>query len=189
MTQRKELIMAEPVETQPSSDASDKLVPVGESIKYRRRAQQAEGRLTQLEQQLTQLQGQLQTRSDELATAEAQRDEARQHMTQMNNQFSVDRLLIQAGVVDMEAARLLLQNRVDLGEELESTDIEQAVQQLLVDKPFLRVGSAFPPKSASASRGGASLTARIANAADRAVESGDRRDVAEYLRLRRQANR
>jgi len=180
--------MAESVESQPSSEAPDKLVPVGESIRYRRRAQQAEGRLTQLEQQLTQLQEQLQTRADELATAEAQRDEARQQMTQVNNQFAADRLLIQAGVVDMEAAHLLLQNRVDLGEELESSEVEHAVQQLLVDKPFLR-GNAMPPKSASVRRGVQSLTARIANAADRAVASGDRRDVAEYLRLRRQANR
>ena len=181
--------MAEPVENQPSSEASDKLVPVGESIKYRRRAQQAEGRMTQLEQQLTQLQEQLQTRGDELATAEAQRDEARQQMTQQNNQFSADRLLIQAGVVDLEAAHLLLQNRVDLGDELEPAEIEQAVQQLLVDKPFLRGGSALPPRSASARRPVMSLTARIASAADRAVASGDRRDVAEYLRLRRQAGR
>ena len=181
--------MAESVEHPSSSETPDKLVPVGESIRYRRRAQHAEGRLTQLEQQLTQMQEQLQTRSDELATAEAQRDEARQQMTQQNNQFSADRLLIQAGVVDLEAAHLLLQNRVDLGDELEPSAIEQAVQQLLVDKPFLRGGSALPPRSASVRRPVTSLTARIANAADRAVASGDRRDVAEYLRLRRQANR
>ena len=181
--------MSELVEQPSSSETPDKLVPVGESIRYRRRAQQAEGRLTQLEQQLTQLQEQLQSRSDELATAEAQRDEARQQMTQQNNQFSADRLLMQAGVVDLEAAHLLLQNRVDLGDELEPAAIEQAVQQLLVDKPFLRGGSALPPRSASVRRSVTSLTARIANAADRAVASGDRRDVAEYLRLRRQANR
>lgn len=185
--------MTENMDNQPTQEdpaeaaAADKLVPVGESIKYRRRAQQAEGRLTQIEQQLTQLQEQLQQRAEELATAEAQRDEARQQLTQMGNQTAVDRLLVQAGVVDLEAAHLLLGKRIDLGDELEPDQIESSVQQLLVDKPFLRGSTPLPPKSASARGSAGSLTARIAQAAQRAVASGDRRDVAEYLRLRRQA--
>ena len=51
--------------------AEPKLVPVGESIKYRRRAQQAESKTTELQQQLDDLKGQLEHRNEELAVAEA----------------------------------------------------------------------------------------------------------------------
>jgi len=186
--------MTEPQVTQPTPEdaaepPADKLVPVGESIKYRRRAQQAEGRVGQFEQQLTEMQTQLEQRAEELATAEAQRDEARQQLTQLNNRFIADRLLSQAGVVDLEAAHLLLSARVDLGDELEPSQVEDAVGQLVVDKPFLRGTAPLPPKSASARGSAGAVAARIAQAAQTAAKSGSRRDVAEYLRLRRQASK
>ena len=57
-----------------------------------------------------------------------------------------------------------------------------------MDKPFLRSGqeSSLPGATASAKASVPGGFAALADAAERAIASGDRRDVAEYLRLRRQ---
>lgn len=170
-----------------AADGESRLVPVAESIKYRRRAQQAEVRLHELEQQLKDVAAQLEGRSEELAVAEAQRDEARMQLTAAGNQRSAERLLAEAGVVDLEAAGLLLGKRMDLGEELDAEAIRRGVEQLLLDKPFLAHRSApLPPSTASPRSSQAGSFAQLAEAAEQAVRSGSRRDVAEYLRLRRQ---
>jgi TolA-binding protein len=165
-----------------------KLVPVAESIKYRRRAQQAEERLQQVEQQLKDVQQQIEQRSDDIAQAEAQRDEARQQVVEMHNRVLAQRLMGQAGVIDLEAACTLLQERLDLGEELDEQAIARGVEGLLLDKPFLRPSSPpLPGATASARMAPGAGVAQLAQAADRAARSGGRKDVANYLRLRRQA--
>lgn len=168
-------------------EGEGKLVPVAESIKYRRRAQQAEGRLHELEQQLADLRAQLDHRNEELAVAEAQRDEARVQLVATGNQRRAERLMIEAGVVDLEAASLLLSKRIDLAGELEEEAVRRGVEQLLLDKPFLvRPSASLPPSTASPRSEKPGSFAQLTKAAERAVQSGSRRDVAEYLRLRRQ---
>ncbi len=162
-------------------------MPVSESIKYRRRAQQAENHLQQVEQQLAELKGQLDHRNEDLALAEAQRDEARTQLLVAGNQRAVERLLMEAGVVDLEAAHLLLSKRMDLAAEPDDEAIRRGVEQLLLDKPFLvRPAGALPPSSASPRPEKPGPFAQLAQAAERAVRTGSRRDVADYLRLRRQ---
>jgi len=151
-------------------------------------AQPDENDPRELRQRVEELHKQLASRSDELGTAEAQRDEARRQLTVTENRIKAERLLAQAGVVDVETASLLLSKRTDLGEELEAEALARSVEQLLLDKPFLRAPSQapLPPKTASAKSSGLSAAARLAQTAERAARTGDRRDVAEYLRLRRQ---
>jgi len=175
---------------QAAADGASRLIPVSESIKYRRRAQQAEGRIQSFEQQLKDLQDKLEASSKNLGLAEAQRDEACHQLLVAENHSLAERMLGGAGVVDIEAASLLLSKRVDFGQEIEAESLARRVEQLMLDKPYLRGGptATFPPKTASARSPGAGL-AQLTRAADRAVASGDRRDVAEYLRLRRQAAR
>ena len=183
---------AQPEEAQEAPETTQgggepKLVPVAESIKYRRRAQQAEERLQQVEQQLKEVQQQIEQRADETAQAEAQRDEARQQIVEMHNRILAERLMGQAGVIDLEAACTLLQGRLDLGEELDDDAIARGVEGLLLDKPFLRPASPpLPGATASARRAPGAAPAQLAQAADRAARSGGRKDVANYLRLRRQ---
>ncbi len=180
--------------TEPALQAADegtaRLIPVSESIKYRRRAQQAEGRIQSFEQQLKELQDKLEASSRNLGLAEAQRDEASHQLLVAENRCLAERMLGGAGVVDIEAASLLLGKRVDFGQEIEAESLARRVEQLLLDKPYLRGGpvATLPPKTASA-RSPLNGLAQLTRAADRAVASGDRRDVAEYLRLRRQAAR
>lgn len=170
------------------ADGDEKLVPVSESIKYRRRAQKAEARIAELEQQLTEMQSQLDALSDELAGAEAQRDEVAQRLVETENRLTAERLMAMAGVADIETAVLLLSQRIDLTQELTGEAVLEAVEELLVDKPFLRTGqgSSLPGATASAKPAAGGGFGALADAAERAIESGDRRDVAEYLRLRRQ---
>lgn len=165
-----------------------RLVPVSESIKYRRRAQKAEGRVEEVEQQLKEMQSQFDAHSDEIARAEAQRDEAASRLVATENRLTAERLMATAGLADTETAMLLLSKRVDLTQELDGSAIADAVEQLLVDKPFLRAGGAspLPGTTASVKPSAPGGVAALADAAERAIESGDRRDVAEYLRLRRQ---
>jgi len=171
-----------------SQTGEQRLIPVAEAIKYRRRAQQAESKLQELEQQLEALQSQVNQHSDELATAEAQRDEAQTQLTAAENRLAAERLFSDAGVLDLETASMLLSKRVDLADQLDREALAQSVEQLLLDKPFLRgsADAALPPKTASPRSPGATTASQLSQAAELAARSGDRRDVANYLRLKRQ---
>jgi len=170
-----------------SQTGASRLVPVAESIKYRRRAQQAESQIQELEHSLTDLQTQLEGRKEELATAEAQRDEVQHQLNVAENRIVAERILSEAGVVDLETASMLLSKRVDLGAALDQDSLARSVEQLILDKPFLRKGLnvSLPPASASAKPPQPSPTAKLTDAAERAMKTGDRKDIAEYLRLRR----
>ncbi len=182
--------ITENVTPEDSSTGGPQQVPVAEAIKYRRRAQQAESQLQQSEQQLEDMQSQIQQRVDELAQAEAQRDEAQSQLAVVENRMSAERLLNAAGVIDLETASVLLAKRIDLQDGIDAETLADNVQQLLLDKPFLRDNrtAALPSKTASARMPQASSAEQLAQAAQRAASSGDRRDVAEYLRLRRRSS-
>lgn len=172
-----------------AAGSTAKLVPVNEAIKYRRRAQQAESKLQQFEQQLKDLQAQLESRLEQLATAEAQRDELQHQLSTSRIRSEAERMLYVAGVNDVETAIALLEKRKSFSEELEPKQLKEAVDQLLQDKPFLATSrQALPDKTASQRIQNAGANSRLARAAAQAANSGNRRDVAQYLRLRRQAN-
>ena len=173
----------------PLTGASARQVPVAEAIKYRRRAQQAESQLQQLEQQLNETQSLHQQQNEELAAAEAQRDEAFVQLTIADNKLSAERLLSEAGVIDLETASMLLSKRVNLTDGLDHQALCGHIEGLLLDKPFLRetVDASLPPKTASVRPVRPSTTGQLAQAAQKAAQTGGRKDIAEYLRLRRQA--
>ena len=166
---------------------AEKVVPVSESIRYRRRAQQAEKRATQLEQQLQETQAKFESQLEELASAEAQRDELADQLTRTRHQRRLERTLEEFGVLDTEAAILLLDKESKLSPDADDSAIQTAVEGLLSSKPYLCGPGASPlPGATAASRGRASARSQLAGAAQRAIQSGDRRDIARYLRLRRQ---
>jgi TolA-binding protein len=178
---------SETPESSETAGSEEKLVPVKESIKYRRRAQQAEAQVEALEQKLTELQTLVAQRDEEMAQIEAQRDEADSQLVELGNRLIASELLAGANVLDMETAMILLAQRVDLTESGDPDAIAGAVEQLLLDKPFLRDhGSASLPGKTASGVAPHTGVAQLVDAAERAIESGDRRDVAEYLRLRRQ---
>lgn len=156
--------------TPSATPEDDKLVPVTEAIRYRKRAQAAEQQLNELNSRFEQLQSEL--------------GEARQTVEQLERRQQIDALLAEADAVDIEAARLLTERAV---EQMSEPDVQLAVADLRRTKPYLfRQGRA---------EGGGAMTARFGSvagdppeaeeAAQRAAISGDRRDLLDYLRLRR----
>ena len=148
----------------------EKVVPVSEAIRYRKRAQAAEQQAEELTRQVEQL---------------------RREHTQLNEQLlsqrhdeELSKRLTAAGVTDVEAGVLLTQKRMGDG-----GDLDAAIERLRQDKPHLfpshqREANSAPKKTAGAKeRPGTSPT--MAQAAQQAAASGRRSDVHEYMRVRR----
>ncbi|NLH16360.1 MAG: hypothetical protein GX455_07265 [Phycisphaerae bacterium] len=149
---------------------TEKVVPVSEAIRYRKRAQAAEQQAEELSQTVEQL-----------------RREHRQLAEQLQatrNEEELSKRLTAAGVTDIEVGVLLARKRME-----EDGDLDDAIERLRKDKPYLfatglRQTSAAPKKTAGArERTGTSPT--IAQAAQQAAASGRRSDVHEYMRVRR----
>ena len=149
-----------------------KLVPVGESIRYRRRAQAAEKRGEEL--------------AAELADAKEQISQVTGELTSIKTEQKLMRKLALAGASDLEAAVLLARTRL-AGDS--DSEIDSAVEQLKKEKQYLfsRSGSGAMKAAATAAAKDklSSSQAVLERAAKKAAVTGDRRDLQEYLKLRR----
>ena len=162
-----------PDEPTPTDDAAtpsptDRLVPVAEAIRYRKRAQVAEQQLTALQHRLD--------------AAQQRCEVAEQTITGLERRQKIDALLAEADAIDLDAARLLTEAAV---QAMSEPDVAEAVADLRRHKPYL-----FHPQTDSL--GGLALAPGpdeqddpMARAAQEAQHSGDRRDLLRYLRLRR----
>ncbi len=156
------------VDEQQPGIGGEKLVPVSEAIRYRKRAQTAEQQLEQLNTELGDLRTKL-TEADQVITALERRQQ-------------VDALLMEADTVDLEAARLLTEQAVLMMDE---PDVTMAVKDLKRHKPYLfrrrteAGSSAMAPTIETPGHDPAEL------AAQDAARTGDRRDLLRYLRVRR----
>ena len=105
-----------------SEDTSgeDKLVPVAEAIRYRRRAQQAEKELAEMKAERDQLLSEKQEMSMRLG--EIQQDQ------------QIREALAGAGAVDPETAALLVNSRLESADE---DDVQAVIGQLQKDKGYL----------------------------------------------------
>jgi hypothetical protein len=147
------------------------------------------GRTIELTDRIRQLEARLDEQQDQLARAESQRDEARSELVTVENRHRLSAALRDAGCVDLEAAGLLLGRELDLSEDIPSEQLQQQVESLLLNRPHLRrAGRRAGPGITSSPRDApCEGTTQLADAAERAARSGNRRDIAEYLRLRRAA--
>ncbi|MFH1615030.1 MAG: hypothetical protein ABIG61_08105 [Planctomycetota bacterium] len=150
--------------------AGEKLVPVSEAIRYRRRAQSAEKRVAVLE--------------DELANSKF----CGEQLTEKINQLEIERELISklgsAGVCDLETGLLLAKARVPKGQD---SDPETIVQQLRREKQYLFKDSPgiVIHRAAGAKQKGPECAGVLERAGRKAATSGSRADLQEYLKLRR----
>lgn len=149
-----------------------RLVPVVESIRYHRRAQAAEKRSEELEA--------------ELANAKEQISKVTGELAGIKTEQKLMRKLAQAGASDLEAAVLIAQTRL-AGES--DGEIDNAVEQVLKEKPYLfgrnSSGNMKATATAAAKDKLSSSQVVLERAAKRAAVTGDRRDLQEYLRVRR----
>ncbi len=149
-----------------------KYVPVSESIRYRKRAQGAEKMNEEL--------------SKKLAEAELQNEELVKQVSRMKMEEQLTSKLVAAGAVDVEAAMLIAKARI---EGAEKADVDGCIEQLKKEKRYLfggldGVSSAGRKTAGVKERADGGKTA-LETAAKKAVQSGSRADVQEYLKLRR----
>jgi len=152
------------------SDAA-KLVPVTESIRYRRRAQSAEKKAQSL--------------TEQLAEASQKIAQMSQEVGELHVEQKLTRRLAAAGAIDLETVLLVAKARM---EGKTDADVDSCVEQLRKEKAHLFSGPVevpSPRKTAGVKdRAGQARTA-LEQAAKRAAKTGRRADLQHYLKLRR----
>jgi hypothetical protein len=150
---------------------NQRLVPVAESIRYRKRAQSAEKKIEAL--------------TEELAQMKLQAGEMANELSGVRMEQKLIRKLAAAGAIDVEAAVLIAKTKIGDGTE---ADLDGIVQQLRREKQYLFSGTS----AAAAAKKTAGAKDRIQNnqtilerAAKKAATTGNRTDLHEYLKLRR----
>jgi hypothetical protein len=150
---------------------STKLVPVAESIRYRKRAQSAEKKIEEL--------------TEQLAQSKAQASELSVQLSDIQTEQKLTRQLAAAGVVDLETAVLIARARL---QEKDDADVKDVIEQLKKEKQFLfATGSCgpAPTKTAGARDRVTNSQTLLEKAAKKAATTGNRTDLHEYLKLRR----
>ncbi|HUW18637.1 MAG TPA: hypothetical protein VMW16_04980 [Sedimentisphaerales bacterium] len=148
-----------------------KLVPVAESIRYRKRAQSAEKKAESLAEQLAEAKAKVSEMAEQLSSVEAEQE--------------LTRKLAAAGTVDVEAAVLIAKARMKGRTE---ADLDGVIEQLRKEKQYLFASQ----QAASNAKKTAGVRDRMQNsqtilerAAKKAAMTGSRTDLQEYLKLRR----
>ena len=101
-----------------------KLVPVAESIRYRKRAQSAEKKLEAL--------------TEQLAEAKSQTTKMSEQLSNIQNEQELMRKLVVAGAIDLETAVIIAKARI---KDQDEADLDGVVEQLKKDKQYLFAGT------------------------------------------------
>jgi len=180
---------------------------IQESIKYRRRAQEAERRVEALEAEIEELRGGHAQRAvsleSELAAAKAETEAMRAQLATVERDRRLEREFTKAGCTDLETALALAHDRLAAqasaegpADAVSAEDPAGFVRGLLDEKPHLRGTSgakapaprpaeALPPKTAGAKTPGASAPQRTVERLAEQARKGDPRDLMAYMRARR----
>ena len=151
-----------------------KLVPVVESIRYRKRAQSAEKKVEQLDKQLAQAKSQAEKMAEQLSGIQIEQ--------------KLMCKLAAAGAVDLETAVLIARARIEGQKE---ADLDGVIEQLKKEKQYL-FGDSGSGKIGMTTKKTSPVKDRLTNsqtilerAAKKAAATGNRTDLQEYLKLRR----
>ena len=157
------------VSSEDEAAGSEKLVPVGEAIRYRKRARRAEQEAAKLKQQLS--------------ISHSENESLAGRIDEIKTEQELVSLLTAAGAGDLEAAMLMAKARMAGSDG----DAKSVVAQLRKEKDYLFVQQQ-EPAAASMTSGvkGPRSSARQAleRAAQKAAATGSRAAVQEYMRLR-----
>ena len=148
-----------------------RLVPMSESIRYRKRAQSAEKKIEAL--------------AEQLAEAKAEAKKTAEQLSSIQVEQKLIRKLAAAGTVDMETAVLIAKARIEGGME---ADMDSVIEQLKKEKQYLFAGTSgavTAKKTAGAKERVESSQTVLGRAAKKAATTGSRTDLQEYLKLRR----
>jgi hypothetical protein len=150
---------------------NQKFVPVAESIRYRKRAQSAEKKIEDLTEELTQM--------------KLQASEMAKELSSVRMEQKLIRKLAAAGAIDVEAAVLIAKSKI--GDATEA-DLDDIIQQLKKEKQYLFSGSnvvVTAKRTAGAKERVHNNQTILERAAKKAATTGNRTDLHEYLKLRR----
>jgi hypothetical protein len=168
---------------------------IQESIKYRRRAQEAERRAEALEAELAGLREAEQSRAaaveGELAQARSEAETLRTRLQSAERDRRLERELSRAGCIDAETALAVAHERLASGDPPD--DLAAFARSLLEEKPHLRgtggpprADAPLPPRTSGAKPAGDDAPRRAADRlAEQARQTGSPRDVLAYVRARR----
>ena len=150
------------------------LVPVSEAIKYRKRAQMAEQQMEQLKRELSQRQQEQQDVQERLET--------------IQQETELMQGLVRAGAIDAEAALLLAQKKIQGVEK--GQEVNRIIENLRRERPYLFFdgceSTALWGDPTAGVRGQSNGRANaLARMAQQIRRSGSRKDMQEYLRMRR----
>jgi hypothetical protein len=157
-------------ESSEDEDQKEKLVPVGEAIRYRKRAQVAEQQAEAIEQ--------------ELKTSKEQNRGLEERVNELQSEKEITSELISAGVIDLEAAVMMAKSRMK-----EHEDVKSAITQLRAEKAYLfseQTEQSTSTKTAGVKNKNTTARSALETSAKKAAVSGNRADVQEYLKVRRQ---
>ncbi|MFA5555022.1 MAG: hypothetical protein WCZ89_03990 [Phycisphaerae bacterium] len=156
-----------------ASTDNAKLVPLAESIRYRKRAQSAEKKIQELTEQLNQAQ------------------KAAANLEKNLNQTALEQKLLCVlaceGARDIETALLVAKERIS---GLTDAEPQEVVRQLKQEKAYLFAEQNIDEQAAAKKTAGArdrtnSNASVLERAAQRASVSGSIADLQQYLKLRR----
>ena len=154
------------------SSESSKLVPVAESIRYRKRAQSAEKKVEIL--------------SEQLAEAESQAAKMSEQLSGIRLEQELTQRLSAAGSIDLETALLIGKAKL---KGSDGSDLDACVEQLKREKPYLFTKERAVVRTAQKTAGAKERTTGgqtiLEKAAKKAATTGNRADLQEYLKLRR----
>jgi hypothetical protein len=170
-----------------------KLVDVRESIRYRRRAQEAEQRAAVVESQLEELRmaqdGREKSLEEVLSTERRGREELERRLESLEIERRLERELIRAGAIDPETALLVARERLASAGS-DEVDVAELARQVLQEKPHLRAPERQEVESLGRASQGVrprnSEPSRVRRLAEAARSTGRRSDLVEYMRARRQ---
>ena len=131
-----------------------------------------------------------------IAALETELAAARQRLEESERRAQIQRILIEAGTIDVEAATLLVESALredgpgGPGGGGKPGTVPRAVAELKRRKPVLFRHPPRPQPGGSGVMGGAPIRAgaEAEHAARQAAQTGDRRALLHYMRLRRAAS-
>ena len=150
----------------------EKLVPVREAIRYRKRAQSAEQEAVDLGEQVREL--------------KAVNEKLDGELSGMKLDHELAKKLVSAGVCDVDAAVLIAKDRM---RDQEDAEVDGVIEQMRKEKGYLfgaREGSVSALKTAGVRENLSGGQRVLENVGQKAAASGSRVDLHEYMRARRQ---
>ena len=160
-----------------SMERGERMTTVGEAIRYRKRAQAAE-------KQVAQLNAQLEQREEEYSVTH-------HRLTTLERENALTRQLLRAGATDIEVTLLLTQEKLD-GNEASEKEMSAAIETIRTERPYLFAGGdagRVGPSSAGVRPGPMYGREALRRQAEKTTSSNSRKDMQEYLKLRRSVAR